>query len=160
MLEKVPELFNFLIEIIYSLLDYLLKLVIFLFNFTPSSDFLSDALAFEGILIGVTIPISLQVVSGMAERYRDQEIAKFFIDERLYRSQYILFFSNIGLSIFVKFWNEAKTSTFLLWILFLWFIGNIIVFYIFIRLVEQYITNTDKLLLGKLNNYVEAILKK
>lgn len=160
MFEKLPEIFNFITETIYSSLDYPMKLVTFLINYTPSSDFLSDALAFEGILIGVTIPISLQVVSGMAERYRDQEIAKIFIDELLYRAQYILFFLNIGSSIFVKFWNGATIPTFVLWILFLWFIGNIIVFYIFIRLVEQYITNTDKLLLGKLNNYVEAILKK
>ena len=50
-----------------------------LLSFTPNVSFLSDIVAIEAVLIGVTIPISLQVVTLTAEKYRDLEISKIFI---------------------------------------------------------------------------------
>lgn len=128
------------------------------FPHNPDPVFLSDLAAFEGVLIGVAIPISLQVVTWAAERYRDHEIAQFFTNERLYRLQYFLLLPNIALAIFLRFLNI--TNLLWLWFAFFWLLANICVFYKFIKLVEQYSTNIDKLLLRKLKENVEAILKK
>jgi len=134
------------------------KLINFIIKLAPTPDFLSDIAAFEGILIGVSIPISLQVVSWVVDRYRDQEIAQFFIKEPLYRAQYLLLLPNIIIAIFLRFLNISNSL--ILWLIFFWLVINIFIFYKFIRLVEQYATNTDKLLLRKLKHYVEDILEK
>lgn len=147
-----------LILYLKQLVDIVHRMLAFLASIAPSNEFLSDVAALEGVLIGVAIPISLQVVTWTADRYKDHEIAKFFTDEPLYRWQYRLLLSNIGIAIFLRFLN---TSNFLLLaIVFLWLIINIYIFYRFIRLVERYATETDQLLLQKLKNYVEDILKK
>lgn len=125
---------------------------------TPNPTFLSDLAAVEGVLIGVSIPIALQVVSWTADRYRDQEIAKFFASELLYRIQYFLFLSNIILVLLLRFLHIKNFLV--LWAVFLWFVLNVIVFYFFIRMVERYVTDTDKIFLSKLKGYVQDILKK
>lgn len=130
----------------------------FLSSFTITADFLSDIAVFEGILIGVAIPVSQQVVSSAMDRYKDPEIAQFFFKEDLYRSQYYLLLTNICFAIFLKV--VRINDPLVLWIIFAWFIFNIIIFYRFVRLVEQYITNIDKLMLGKFKEYIEDILKK
>lgn len=134
------------------------KLINFIINFAPTPDFLSDIAAFEGILIGVSIPISLQVVTWVVDRYSDQEIAQFFIKEPLYRAQYLLFLPSIIIAILLRFLNISNSL--ILWLIFFLLVINIFIFYKFIRLVEQYATNTDKLLLRKLKHYVEDILEK
>ena len=108
----------------------------------PSKEFLSDAAAFEGVLIGVAIPISLQVVTWTADRYKDHEIAKFFTDERLYRWQYFLLLPNIGIAILLRFLNISNLVP--LAIILFWLIINIYIFYRFIRLVERYATNSAR----------------
>lgn len=127
------------------------------FNFVPDPSFLSDIAAFEGILIGVATPIALQVVSRTADRYNDDEIARIFTDEILYRCQYFLLLPNIAIAISLRFFdidNSLILGTILIWLLI-----NIVVFYKFIKLVEQYVTNTDEIVLKKLNTHVENILK-
>ena len=150
--------FNFeFISVSYFLDDFKNLLSVF-FAFTPNSAFLSDLATLEGVLIGVTIPISLQVVIWTADRYKDHEIAQFFVKETLYRLQYVLLLPNIIFAIFLRFLDISHLG--ILWVIFFWLIGNIIVFYMFIRLVEQYATNTDKILLKKLRGYVEDIFEK
>ena len=109
-------------------------------------------------MIGVAIPISLQVVTRAADRYKDYEIAQFFTKEPLYKLQYVLLLPNIALAIFLKFLSISNPVV--LWTIFFWFIVNIIVFYIFVKIVEEYTINTDKLLLGKLKRHVKIILEK
>jgi len=78
-------------NIIFVFLFSIINIVLFFFsNLVPKSDFLSDIATFEGILIGVTIPISLQVVSWTFDRYKDKEIAQFFIKETLYKIQFAM----------------------------------------------------------------------
>lgn len=146
------------INIFIFLLDIINKVFNFFSNSVPNPAFLSDVAVFEGILIGVAIPISLQVVSRTVDRYKDQEIAQFFIKEFLYKIQYLMLLPNIAIAIFLRFLNISNII--FLWFIFIWLILNMVIFYKFIRLVEQYITNTDKLLLRKLKRHVEIILKK
>jgi len=101
---------------------------------------------------------NLQVVSWTVDRYKDKEIAQFFIKEPLYKIQYLLLLPNIAIAIFLRLINMSNLI--FLGFIFIWLIINMIIFYKFVRLIEQYITNTDKLLLRKLKKNVEIILKK
>ena len=127
------------------------------FNFVPDPSFLSDIAAFEGVLIGVATPIALQVVSRTADRYNDNEIARIFTDEILYRCQYFLLLPNIAIAISLRFFDIDNSL--ILGAILIWLLINIVVFYKFIKLVEQYVTNTDEIVLKKLNTHVENIFK-
>ncbi len=83
------------IDIFSIFRDELVTLASSFYNFVPDPSFLSDIAAFEGVLIGVATPIALQVVSRTADRYNDNEIARIFTDEILYRCQYFLLLPNI-----------------------------------------------------------------
>lgn len=128
-----------------------------LLNYSPNLTFLSDLAAFEGVLIGVAIPIALQVVTRTADRYRDPEITRFFTDEILYRLQYVFLLPNIAVAIFLRFLDLSNPW---LWLIFIWLLIDIFIFYGFVRLVEAYVTNTDKLFLGKLRRNVEDFFQK
>jgi len=123
-----------------------------------NSSFLSDVAAVEAVLIGISVPISLHVVTWTADRYRDHEIAKLFVGERLYRLQFFLLFPNIVIAILFRLIDTV--NPYLLWFIFLWLIFNLFVFYKFIKIVEQYATNSDQYLLGRLKHYVQTILQK
>ena len=147
------NIFYLLTKALYSIYNFFSQIA----NFNLSSDFLSDVATFEGVLIGVAIPVSLQIVTWTADRYKDNEIAKIFTNEVLYKAQYFLFLPNIILAIFLRF--IGVSDSFILWFIFLWLIFNIIIFYKFIRLVEAYATEPDKLLLNKLKKNVETLLQ-
>jgi len=123
----------------------------------PNLQFLSDMVGFQGFLIGVAVPISLQVVSWIADRYKDQEIAKLFIREPLYRIQFILIIPHIGTCILLRFIN--MTSLPLLWLMLLWFVVNLISFSLFVKRVALYITDADQILLQKLEKYVSDLFE-
>jgi len=123
----------------------------------PNASFLSEVVGFQGFLIGVAVPISLQVISWIADRYKDQEIAKLFIREPLYRLQFVLILPHIVFCILARFQNT--TNLILLWILFGWFILNLITFYLFVRRVALYITDADQILLRKLEKYVTELFQ-
>ena len=135
----------------------LITLASSLFDFVPDPSFLSDIAAFEGVLIGVATPIALQVVSRTADRYNDNEIARFFTDENLYRCQYFLLLPNIAIAISLRFFDIDNSL--ILGAILIWLLINIVVFYKFIKLVEQYVTNTDEIVLKKLNTHVENLFK-
>ena len=167
MLTYTPKIFAF-INAICVLIDYLNqlgkyiatlpKLIIqYFIDHAVAVEFLSDVAAFEGIIIGVSIPISLQVVNLALQRYNDPEIARFFIRERLYKFQYISLLFNIAIVILFRF--IGLDSPFWLWFCFTWLVVNMVIFYFFIRLVEEYMTDIDARVIKKCTNYVESILK-
>jgi hypothetical protein len=123
----------------------------------PNLGFLSDMVGFQGFLIGVAVPISLQVISWIADRYKDQEIAKLFIREPLYRMQFVLIIPHIACSILIRYLDISSSP--LLWGMFFWFIVNLVTFYLFVRRVALYITDADQILLQKLEKYVSDLFE-
>jgi hypothetical protein len=125
--------------------------------FTPNLGYLSDMASFQGFLIGVAVPISLQVVSWIADRYKDQEIAKLFIREPLYKLQFFLILPHIAFCILLRFLNFAILP--LLIFMFIWFIINLVTFYLFVKRVALYVTDADQILLQKLEKYVTELFE-
>jgi len=150
---------QFLVIYLKSCVFYLKVLLIQLFErLSIKNDFLSDVAAFEGIIIGLSIPISLQVVSWIADRYEDNEISQVFIKEPLYKWQFYLIMPNIAISILLRLFNVEKPI--ILVLIYLWFLINIFIFYKFIKLVEQYTTNTDKVLIKIFRKNVDDMLEE
>jgi hypothetical protein len=139
-------------------LDGLKEFVKILISVSPNPDFLADVATFEGVLIALGIPVSLQVVNISLDRYKDPELGQFFIKERLYSWQYFLLLPNIATAILLRF-LDVKNPLFL-WLVFVLLLVNIVVFYFFIKLVEKYMTSFDKVLLDKIRKHVQDILKK
>lgn len=152
------KIHQYIINISIPKITILSSLFNWLMQKNTNPDFLSDIATFEGVLIGVSIPVSLNVVISCTEKYKDPEIAKFYTSEWLYRIQYILFLSNIILAILFRF-LDIKYN-FILLPFFIWFVFNVYFFFIFIKLVERYVTETDKIFLEKLKKYAEDIFKK
>lgn len=154
----ITEAWRFFEYATYLIIGLIKSLVNTISSIEPDASFLSDVAAFEAVLIGVSIPISLQVVTWTAERFRDIEISKIFIGEKLYKAQYVLFISNILIAIFFKF---AKINDkFALWVLLFWLFLNVYIFLKFIKRVEQYAANTENYLLKRLKKNVEDILQE
>lgn len=120
-------------------------------------DFLQDIIAVEGVLIGVAIPVSFQLVLSIVKEY-DKDIAGFFIKEPLYIAQYVLFLTNISISIVTRaFQIEDK-----FWLLFLlyWSVNNIFIFAFFILRVHKYVTHTDQVILNKIWKYAANLFEE
>ena len=149
---------KFLESIIYGIIEIIISWLTKIILIEPDASFLSDVAAFEAVLIGVSIPISLQVVTWTAERYKDLEISKIFIKEILYKLQYFLFLSNILIAITFKF---AKINNKVaLWVLLFWLFLNVAIFLRFIKRVEQYSADTENYLLMRLKKNVQNILQE
>lgn len=153
---------SFIQYILYNHLHFVFvfsnNLINYLLKWDHNTEFLSDAVAFEGLIIGLSIPISLQVVSWIADKYEDPEISKVFIKETLYKLQFFLILPNIAIAILLRF---LGTGNFLfLTSIYVWLLFNLLFFYMYIKKVEQYATNTDKVMINKLKEYVDEILEE
>jgi len=111
------------------------------------TEFLSDIAAVESVLIGVSMPMSIQIVSWVANRYKDQDLSKFFTDEKLYKAQYYLFLPNIVIAILLKF--LAIQNIVVLGVIWIWFAFNVIVFWFFLKLIQRYAVDTDHVFIEK-----------
>lgn len=127
-------------------------------TFQPSASFISDVIGIEAVLVGLAIPISFQVVTLAAQRLNDHELARYFFEEKLYRTLIFLLLANIIISLYTKFLGSPETYN--LWILLIWAFLNIYLFYKFIRLVERYATDFDKIVLEKIKQDLDKFLKK
>lgn len=123
-----------------------------------SQNFLSDIITFESILIGVFIPISMQVVNWVSNKYKGTFIPKVFAGEILYKLQYYLLIGNISIAIYVKM--VEISNKFSLSLLFIWFVINMVIFLRFVKLVEGYIVEPDKYLVKKLKRNIHAEIRK
>jgi len=123
-----------------------------------SQNFLSDIITFEGILIGVAIPISMQVVNWVSNKYKGTNLSKIFADEILYKLQYYLLLGNIFIAIYAKMVEISNKFSLLL--LFIWFFINMVIFFCFVKLVERYTVEPDKYLIKKLKENIHAEIGK
>jgi hypothetical protein len=112
-----------------------------------NADFLQDIMNLEAVLIGVAIPISLEVVLSIMKEY-EKDVSKFFIREPLYVSQFFLLFTNIIASFVIRMFDI--NNPWILLILLIWSIVNIVIFGLFMLLVKNYVTDTDNVLINKL----------
>jgi hypothetical protein len=125
-------------------------------NLHLNSDILSDIIGFEGVLIGVSIPLCLQSVSKIVDEY-GKDIAKYFVRELLYKSLFYLFPFNIVISMFLRL--VKVENPFILFLMFLWTVVNLIVFLFFIKKAQKYITDTEDIIIKQAKKNAKRIFE-
>lgn len=131
--------FSKVIQPIQTLCEWFLK-------FKPDPDFLSDIAAFEAAVIAFLIPLSIEIISKISERYESEITIRVF-EERL--SNWILpymLMANIVLAILLRFStntsNEGTTLlTVLYWITLVFFVLVAFLILQVIRNIKKFMTN-------------------
>lgn len=153
------------LNILNELLAFMNKmgyLILPVFSFTPEPSFLSDIAAFEAVIIGLAIPLSIEIVSRISERYQSEVISKQFIQEWEIKWLPKFLMVNIVLAIVLRFFEQdGQASTMWkisAWIILVLFLVIAIIFIKFIKKLENYMTNTD-FILERLYGEAEKLLK-
>jgi uncharacterized Tic20 family protein len=108
--------------------------------------------------ISITIPLALGIVSKHTEEYKDREISESFLKEWTYKYQVYVVLPIIFLSIFILACKIESGFLILSMIVLDFF--TIIVFILFIRVVQQYATNFDDYYSNRLKKEADAIVNR
>ena len=130
-------------------LPYVKPLIDF-FDRSISTEFLSDVAAFEAAIIAFLIPLSLEMVSRISERYQSEVVLRPFEDEWENRVLLRLLLANVLVALTMRFflddthitgwWKPAA------WIVFLVFLLTALTIYRFIAKLKKYMTDTQFLI--------------
>lgn len=117
-------------------------------KFYPKISFLSDVAAFEGVILALLIPLSIDIVSKISERYKSDIIINTFESPWWNRLLPAFLLINIVLAIVLRFFIDDKTEITSQWkcvewmlLIFLVFIAFVV--YFVIQRISNFIKNTD-----------------
>lgn len=77
-------------------------------NRNPATDFLTDAVAVEAALLGLTVPLSFEIISRISERYNSDVVTRQFVEEPVVRWMPHCLVANICLAIVMKFLKRPQ----------------------------------------------------
>ncbi len=153
---KYPTIINILA--IFSWIESCLNWII---SISPNTGFLSDIVAFQAAIIAIAIPLSLEIISRISERYQSGVITKKFSQESEIKLLPILLTIDIVAAIILKFFIPADSISgygkILAWITFIIFIFTIYILYKFFATLRRYITDTNFLLDELFNDMGELL---
>lgn len=133
-----------------------------LLHFNPNVDFLSDIATFGGVIISLAIPISLNMVTRISERFKSEIISNKVIKHWDFYFLLILVLVNIIFSVCLRFLITSNINS-LIWIILQWFLLFIFVLLIsifvkfFIRILK--IISNPNYILNLLYEDAEKIFK-
>ncbi len=148
--KKFKPLFYVLLTIL--LLTELVSIIYILFplikRVSPDVGFLSDIAAFEGVLISIAIPVSLDIISRISDRYNSNILSKQFNREWEIKILPVLLIINIVVAIILRFaFNDSNVSIpawkILSWLMLVVFIFIAITLVLFIRKLNLYSSDID-----------------
>lgn len=122
-----------------------------------ASDFLSTSAEIIGALVGISIPISLSIVSDNLKTYKDVWISEMFRNEYPYKYQFRIVIPTI-FYVLVLTYLQISHPLFL-WVGFLLMLVSIFLFYQFLRLMEKYSTQSEEVVLTKAKKQIDEILE-
>lgn len=124
-------------------------------HFNPNINFLSDIATFGGVIISLAIPISLNMVTRISERFKSEIISNKVIKHWDFYFLLILVIINIVFSICLRFFIVCEVDD-LIWVLLQWFM-----LFIFILLISIFIKFFIRILLFISNpEYILNLLYK
>ncbi len=100
-------------------------------------------------ILGLAIPISLTVIEMIQSRFETPKLTKSFVSESLYIVQIVLLFVNVALLVSYSFFDIPRTFAVVSIVV---FAITMILFYYFIRLIHQYVTQLEKVMSSKYEN--------
>ena len=153
-----------LINVFFEGLTQLIsKLINLLPTPSPKPDFLSDVAAFEAAVIALAIPLSLDMVSRISERYQSEVITKRFLQEWSIKWLPRLLIINIIIAVSLRFFvDDNPTSA--IWKILSWGTFSLFLFIIavlikFLYLLKKYLTDME-FVLTELFYEAEKLLKQ
>jgi len=167
-LSKLPPIFFVLVAIAWSaiwawpLVSYLFDFVIsFHRHLSPSRTFLNTIVSVEAVVIAITLPVSLDVVARMSDRYKSEVLVRTFLESWLVRVLPIAVILNIILIVLVEFLLDDKYTgfwwSFMSWLVLYMFLAVAVSLVIFFYRIIKYITDEDYVV-DKLFHEAEKIL--
>lgn len=90
-------------------------------------------------IIGLAIPISLNVIQMIQAKYRTPRLTKDFVEEPIYRAQLVLIFLNVGLIVA----GTLVESGVVLMLSIIIFAITIVCFILFIFMINKYASNLE-----------------
>ncbi|MFN7852804.1 MAG: hypothetical protein ACK5OU_12800 [Dolichospermum sp.] len=142
---------------------WLMQVFSFFISFSPSFGFVSDVIAYQAAIIAIAIPLSLEIISRISERYQSGVITKEF--NRQWQIKFLpsLVIANALLGVTFNFLVDSKVDTgwekILAWLIFLLFIATNFLFFSFFKKLGQYATKT-KFLLDRLFDDLTQVLRR
>lgn len=89
---------------------------------SPNVSFLSDVAAFEAAVIAFLVPLSIEIVSKLSERYQSDVIIRAFEDSIENKYLPLILIINIIIAIVLRFFINDDTDDCLLWKIIAWLI--------------------------------------
>jgi len=146
-----------------NVIEFISNIYFFLKAFNPSPTFLSNIAAIEAVIIAIAIPLSLEIVSKISERYQSEIISKKFFQSCTVTLLPTLLVLNIIVAVSLIFFVKESPSSMLwknlAWITFFLFLFIVLFFtFAFIPRVMRYMRDT-KFILKELFNDTEKFFK-
>ena len=119
-------------------------------TFTPKIGFISDIIAVQGGVIAIALPLSIDIISRISERYQSGVITKKFNQRCVIKLLPILSITDIIIGINLKFFVQNDLINGYLkvlgWLTFVIFLISVGVLFLFFETLRRYITDTNFLL--------------
>ena len=133
-----------------------------LFNISPNPTFLSDVAAFEAVFIAFLVPLSIDIISKISERYNSEVIIRTFENRRENKILPPFLLINTIIAIVLRFFVESGVDS-LSWKITAWVILLVFIFIAFaiwrvIIRIKTFISDT-KTIVNQLYRDVEESLK-
>ncbi len=122
-----------------------------------SVSFLSLAAKILATLVGISVPISLTIVSRNLKTYKDKWVSKLLFQELAFKAQISFTLPLICILLFFVF--AKLINPFILILCFLAISLSLYFFYKFLRLMVKYATQTDEIVLEKIKIEINEILE-
>jgi hypothetical protein len=121
-----------------------------LLEFSPSTGFLSDIIAFQGAVIAIAIPLSFEIIARISERYQSGILVEKFNQQWQIRWLLRLLVIDIIIAVCLKFFVSSDKlsgiALFLGWVAFIVFIATLLILLSFFNILRAYTVDTSFLL--------------
>lgn len=127
-----------------------------------NANFLSDIAAFEAVVIAFLVPLSIDIISKISDRYNSDVISQIFENDWANKILPPLLLVNIVLAIFLRFISQGDNQSLIFkifeLILFVVFVGVAFAILHIINLIKMYVSDTNSII-NKLHEDIEASLE-
>lgn len=106
-------------------------------------------------IIGLAIPIALNVVQMIQSKNKTTKLTRDFISEHVYKAQIVLLLANITVIVLMALFNWPYMWIFCVAL----FIASMIYLVLFIRLIHRYVADLETYLAEKYHEEIESYFK-
>ncbi|EKE11115.1 MAG: hypothetical protein ACD_15C00137G0012 [uncultured bacterium] len=130
--------------------------------FQPNPDFLSDVAAFEAAVVAFLIPLSIEIISKVSERYESEITVRVFEKRLSNRWLPYLLMLNIGLAVILRFSNNSTNGSsgslvVLSWLTLIFFISMAFMILQVIMNIKKFMTDKQFIIKELINDAKKSL---